>query len=120
MTIINLTQHQATPEQGCIEVGRKDHLKELLTFVEIPSKQEMEDRAEMILFMIEETLGEMPEKAMIGGAPFFMSTLEKALKERGVTPVYAFSQRESVEEVQEDGTVVKRNVFKHIGFVEAE
>lgn len=33
------------------------------------------------------------------------------------TPVYyAYSERESVEDVAEDGTVTKRNVFKHKGF----
>lgn len=119
-TTINLTQHTATPEQGCTEVRNKEFLKALLTFNEIPTKSAMEARAAAICFLAAETLGEMPEKAMIGGAPFFMSTLEKALKERGVQPVYAFSRRESVEEIQEDGSVIKKNVFKHICFVEAE
>ena len=31
----------------------------------------------------------------------------------------AFSVRESVEETQPDGSVIKRNVFKHAGFVVA-
>lgn len=29
---------------------------------------------------------------------------------------YAYSTRQSVEAVQEDGTVVKKNIFKHQGF----
>lgn len=57
--------------------------------------------------------------AMIGGAPFLMPALEKALRTKGILPVYAFSQRESVEEIMEDGTVRKTAVFKHRGFVEA-
>ena len=56
---------------------------------------------------------------MIGGAPFFMSALERALLDVGITPLYAFSIRESVEKAAEDGTVTKINVFKHVGFVEA-
>ena len=30
--------------------------------------------------------------------------------------IYAYSERESVEETQSDGSVIKRNVFKHKGF----
>jgi hypothetical protein len=57
------------------------------------------------------------DAAMIGGAPFFMSTLEKTLKEYGIKPLYAFSKRESVEE-NENGIIIKKSIFKHIGFVE--
>jgi len=56
---------------------------------------------------------------MIGGAPFFMSYLEEALRYRGLTPVYAFSQRESVEQVIDDKTV-KTSVFVHKGFIGIE
>jgi hypothetical protein len=56
--------------------------------------------------------------AMIGGAPYLMSELEQALFERGITPLYAFSKRESVEEVTDSGETVKKTVFKHLGFVE--
>ena len=55
--------------------------------------------------------------AMIGGAPWMMSALEGALLDAGVQPVYAFSVRESVEQVQPDGSVRKVNVFRHVGFV---
>jgi hypothetical protein len=58
------------------------------------------------------------KKAMIGGAPFFMSSLEKALLDAGVTPVYAFSVRDSKEEPDGNGGVRKVNVFRHVGFVE--
>ena len=33
--------------------------------------------------------------------------------------LYAFSVRESVESVEPDGSLVKKNVFRHLGFVEA-
>lgn len=56
-------------------------------------------------------------RAMIGGAPYLMAPLEAELKKLGIEPVYAFSERVSEETVQADGTVVKTNVFKHVGFV---
>jgi len=59
------------------------------------------------------------QKVMIGGAPYLMSSLEKELRRWGLVPVYAFSKRECVEEQKEDGSVVKRTVFKFEGFIEA-
>ena len=55
---------------------------------------------------------------MIGGALWLMAPLSFYLKSAGINPVFAFSKRESVEEVI-DGKTVKTNVFKHVGFVEA-
>ena len=57
-------------------------------------------------------------KAMIGGAPYLMAELEKALWNRGIEPVYSFSERKSVE-TEKDGIVTKVNVFEHAGFVSA-
>ena len=48
-----------------------------------------------------------------------MARLERALIERGIEPLYAFSVRESTEEVQADGSVRKVAVFKHAGFIPA-
>ena len=59
-----------------------------------------------------------PWKVMIGGAPWFMSSLEKELEAKGFKPVYAFSERVSVEQKQEDGSVKKINIFRHAGFIE--
>ena len=56
---------------------------------------------------------------MIGGAPYFMSTLEKKLKEYGIKPLYSFSKRIVEESEDKDtGEVVKKTIFKHLGFVE--
>jgi hypothetical protein len=60
--------------------------------------------------------GEHPTHAMIGGAPWMMAALESALLDAYITPLYAFSVRESVEIAQPDGSVVKTAVFKHVGF----
>ena len=54
---------------------------------------------------------------MIGGAPYLMAPLENVLMKNNRVPVYAFSVRESVEQIQSDGSVVKNNIFRHKGFV---
>ena len=124
MTILNLTQHQATSEQkeeGVIEPSEKDksHIRELLTFDEIPTKDELENRARQIVNIayngyIEQNVN----YAMIGGAPFFMAHLVEWLHDVNIQPLFAFSIRESIETIAEDGSIVKNNVFRHKGFVE--
>jgi hypothetical protein len=56
---------------------------------------------------------------MIGGALWLMGPLTRKLKEERYLPVYAFSVRESEEEILPDGSVKKVNIFKHKGFVPA-
>ncbi len=55
------------------------------------------------------------DKAMVGGAPFFMNILIEALKQANIEPFFAFSERVSVE-VEE----VKKSVFKHSGWYSTE
>lgn len=119
MRIINLTQHPATPEQ--IAAGVEDlrgpaleALRKYLTFDALPTRADIEAAAEAVAAMAIEY-----EAAMIGGAPWLMAPLEAALRRYGVRPLYAFSRREAVEEVQPDGSVRKVAVFRHVGFVEA-
>jgi len=121
MRIINLTQHPATPDQikaGVIEPRNKGKIRELLTFNELPNKDELKVRAKALVDYI--TIDEETKfnAAMIGGAPFFMSVLENALRRMGIIPLYAFSKREVVEKTLPSGKVVKTQVFKHLGFVE--
>ena len=131
--ILNLTQHAATTEQlkaGVVDLSERklSELKVLLTFDNIPSAAELKDRAEKIerlavSFLCEitpenELLDDVDLAAMIGGAPFFMATLESHLKERAIRPLYAFSRRDSVEVATPEG-VVKQAVFRHLGFYEA-
>jgi len=118
MKIINLTMHNASPEQieaGVIEPCElsKKTIKAILNFDEIPSHHQLTVQAETLAMY---ATG-FATHAMIGGAPFFMEPLAKALKAFGVTPVYAFSVRESIEKVLEDGSTTKTSVFKHKGFV---
>lgn len=128
--ILNLTQHTATPEQvaqGVVDLSDKGRkwLGEWLTFATLPTGDIIRERAEVIAdiaagdsMVVIETLGAEYFYAMIGGAPFLMSALEIALIERGITPLYAFSVRESIEKTQIDGTVSKVNIFRHAGWVQ--
>jgi hypothetical protein len=129
--ILNLTQHNATPEQEAQLVVEprmcKDEIKKLLTFEEIPSKEEIEVRATKLarIAVSEASMyaGDTDNeiwitRVMLGGAPFFMGALEKAVRECGFSPVYAFSKRESEDIPQPDGSVKKIQVFRHCGFVE--
>lgn len=123
MTILNLTQHNATKDQlGAGIVDLPEHERELisklLTFntLEETAADAMEQRADAIA-AIARSLG--ADAAMIGGAPFFMSTLESSLKCACVQPYYAFTQRVSVDKVGEDGQTVKTSVSKHMGLIPA-
>lgn len=114
--IMNLTQHAATAEQvaaGVVEPADKVAVQRLLTFVELPTAEDIRERADLLADM-----GRGYKAAMIGGAPYLMGALEDALRNLEVKPVYAFSKRESVEKIAEDGTVQKTSIFRHVGFVE--
>lgn len=127
--ILNLTQHLATPEQvlaGVIDLPtiERSTLVKMLTVEELPVAGELEGRCETIAQLaihngLGGDIGDDPifTNVMIGGAPWMMSMLEHALVNENFKPVYAFSQRVSAETTKPDGTVVKTNVFKHVGFV---
>lgn len=115
--ILNLTQHPATPEQvdaGVFEPANKAEVQALLTFDAIPHPRTLHERA---LALTEIAIRHNAWEVMIGGAPYLMGDLEIALENAGIKPLYSFSQRVSEEVAQPDGSVVKTNVFKHIGFV---
>jgi hypothetical protein len=138
--ILNLTQHPATAEQkaaGVVDlpVGERTLLQQFLTFEELPSADEIQFRAEQIAILARAAFHRLPDldAVMIGGAPFLMGPLERefflehALDDEAASDppfrprvLYAFSQRESIEEKQEDGSIRKVNVFRHAGFVEAK
>lgn len=124
--ILNLTQHQATADQlaaGVVDFNgaTRAKLSALLTFDNLPTMAEVSEIAEAIadlaIYQGETEENGIPTRAMIGGAPFLMPTLERALIAVGITPCYAFSKRVVIKEV--DG-VKERIVFKHEGFVWVE
>ena|GEM_PF-804788 len=119
MSTLNLTQHVATPQQiadGVVEPSdeTKQRIKALLTFEEIPKCDEVERRANE-LASIAKASGHA--NALIGGAPWFMAPLERALVYAGIMPVYSFSQRRSIERIDDAGKVIKSTEFVHIGFI---
>jgi hypothetical protein len=125
--LINLTQHELTPEQReFIDIEchvDRQKVKDLLNFTKLPSKADILYRA-LDLAAIVENIVDQDEHVdlflvLIGGAPYLMKPLIEELKELGVIPVFSYTDRVSVETMQPDGSVVKTNVFKHIGFVEA-
>lgn len=123
--IINLTQHTCSVEQAeqgvqDLHAQEKEQLAKLLTFEQMPTKEEIKARAESVAALANKRFQAGHHgHAMIGGAPFFMAALEQALLAVGISPIYAFSVRESVEQVQADGSIRKVAVFRHLGFVEA-
>jgi hypothetical protein len=138
MNVLNLTQHPATASQvavGVIDLPPEERqvLNELLTFEELPTPDELDERAQQVAVLARRAFARdrRLDAVMIGGAPYFMSYLELALRVEGdfaedleaeaFRPqiLYAFSRRESVEETAPDGSVRKTNFFRHAGFVEA-
>ena len=122
MEIINLTQHQASADQiaeGVFDLDPNEisKLKELLTFTSLPTADEIQHRAHLITIIAKL---HFVEYAMIGGAGYLIPALEAELRKNGITPLHAFSERVSVEHTNDQGGVVKTNVFKHVGFIETK
>ena len=127
--IYNLTMHVATQAQldaGVVEPSDSDKkgIIDLLTFDALPTRGEIRYRADRLANIVANQCDSEGDyvlfsDAMIGGAPYLMASLEYVLGEACIKPLYAFSVRESVESTEPDGSVVKRNVFRHMGFVEA-
>ena len=123
MRILNFTQHEATPEQlsaGVVEpdAHNKERIRQLLTFEQIPAKSELRLRATNCAVLASVLMKKYEcDAVMIGGAPYFMSHLESALRLFRVRFCYAFSSRVAEEQMQPDGSVKKVNVFRHVGFI---
>jgi len=122
--VINATQHVATAEQKAVGVWDlsddiRKKVQRMITFDEIPSPKELEDAAQGVVDLLILAQGSIipGQEVMIGGAPFFMASLENAIRRAGARPVYAFSKRESMDEPQKDGSIKKVTVFRHAGFV---
>lgn len=130
MVILNLTQHNPTSEQ--IEAGVVNlpdemwgRVRELLTFEEIPNAKQMVSNAREIASIAAEFFESGASEdhmfrgaAMIGGAPYFMPFLVSILMVFRIIPLFSFTRRVSVEEHRPDGTVEKRTVFRHEGWVD--
>jgi len=123
MKILNMTQHAPTKEQkeaGVIEPTGEDKevIKSYLTFNSLPNKRNIKIRAKALSdIAFKYHLENGIRKVLIGGAPYLMSSLERSLIAKGLTPVYAFSKRVSKEITLPDGSVEKKMLFKHEGFI---
>lgn len=125
---INLTQHTFTNEQrveiaDCEVVDTCDEVKRTITFDEVPTRHIIAERMAQLRVYIANIKGDHTGTAfaLVGGAPFFQQAVNTVCREMGVVPVCAFSKRESVESTDpETGAVIKRNVFKHVAFIEAD
>lgn len=125
--IINLTQHELTPEQkALIDIEcytDRQKVKDLLTFTKLPTQIQILQRAVDLANIVRDIVDQDEHinlfLVLIGGAPYLMKPLIEELKEIGVTPVFSYTDRVSVETMQPDGSVVKTQVFKHLGYVEA-
>lgn len=127
--IINLTQHQETAEQidqgvftPSLPCGTdfRAQVSRLLTFPNLPTSGDLADACNGLQAICRTVRSEYPTatKVMIGGAPWLMPLLEISLRNAGFRVLYAFSVRQSVDQVQEDGSIRKVAVFRHTGFVE--
>ena len=119
--VLNLTQHEATPDQLAAGVYEppspaKEIICRLLTFDNLPTLSDIVNRAAE-LAEIAAALSFWGQMVMIGGAPWLMGHLERWLRDRGLTPVYAFSKRVVKEEVLPNGEVRKTSSFVHEGFI---
>lgn len=126
----------------------QQQVKDLLTFHAVPTAEEIRQRAEQLAYEAASHVWELAEqeakklapyfwgedeglapspaqckgefsRVMIGGAPYLMGPLAEALREHGLEPVFAFTERVSVDEPQADGSVRKVAVFRHSGWVPA-
>lgn len=80
MVIINCTQHNATPEQlqaGVVDIIPVAKRNEALTFESLPTTEDIRDHADTVVKMVS-GVAEVGTLVMIGGAPFFMGSLEAA------------------------------------------
>jgi len=101
--VLNLTRHEATPEQkrdGVVEPDEKMKamIRSLLTFTRMPDAYILNLRAKSLAYIAQRLNF---KRAMIGGAPYLMSFLERELLVRGIEVLYSFYQRKQMEETYE-------------------
>lgn len=122
MPILNLTQHAATPSQikaGVVDLSTADRkaLSALLTFVALPTDDDLAARAaDITAFAVSHQL-DGPQVVMVGCASWFAVPLITTLSAAGFKAVQSFSARNVVDTHMPDGTVTKTVVFDHLGFI---
>lgn len=123
--MLNITQHVATPvqvSQGVVEPSPefKTELQKLITFDRsvIEQPEIIGVRSQAVVQLIKAHYPDT-QRVMVGGALYMMPSLVNELKEAGIEPLFAYSDRVSVDVQNPDGTVSKTVKFEHLGFVRA-
>ena len=123
--MLNLTQHALTAEQwrdGAVEPDQeiKAEIQKLITFDSsvIAHPEQIQDRAKALATLIRREYS-LLDKALVGGALYFMPALVKEVNEVGIQPYFSYTDRVSQETHNPDGSVTKTLVFKHLGWVAA-
>ena len=125
MKFINLTQHKLTEDQikdlvsagfdeDSIQVYPDPFVKQTLTFDKLPA---MSDVRKAAVTLADYAKSQAATNVMIGGAPYLMRPLEEELTHLGIIYHYAFTERKTVEKVNEDGTVEKTSIFVFAGWI---
>jgi len=127
-TFFNITNHNLTKEQvkdleenhqvGEI-INLPDDLKQL--WGQIPADKDSKELKREIVepianWVLQEVKSDAGAIAMVMGEMTVAYSLIKELGEYGVNIVVATSKRESKEVLQEDGSIRKVNIFKHVMF----
>lgn len=117
--IWNMTALRATSGQrqaGVVDLpdDLREVVTDLLTFNDIPTPAFVQHRATALAVMAK-NLG--AERVMVRAEPFMLPALEQALKARGITAHYAFSERVHREVVMPDGHAAPaEDTETHLGF----
>jgi len=104
----DLEERAATIVAGCVSSEERV----CIVMMHTPSTEQLKDLQECL---------HSPNKsgwdkvALIGGQLGLMLQVVPRLKEEGFLVVEAITDRISIEEIQPDGTVQKKSVFKHEG-----
>jgi len=121
MSILNLTQHAASPAQVAAGVVEPEHfgiekatVQALLTF---PAKDihglRLKDAAVRLVKLMRDN---GVTEAMIGGLPALMLPLQAEMSFWAIQPNFAISERVSEDKVMPDGSTRKVAVFRHLGW----
>jgi hypothetical protein len=115
--MINLTQHPATAAQGNMAAQAADDsaIKALLNIEPGESGLDIAQRVQSLCDWVQ-SVDDDDKTVMVGGHLYLTMSLTARLVSLGYTVVMAESRRESVETTGPDGSVTKRNVFKHCGW----
>ena len=118
-TFINFTNH-ASDRWGKAQMEAAEKYGEIVDvpFPNVPATATENDIIRLSREMFEKIMSYNPNAVLCQGEFTLTYRIIQLLKEQGITAVSACSERKSIEEKKEDGTVHKSAVFKFIQFRE--